>query len=214
MWSTEKFGAVSGRRQGAALGPPIFLSPTPRFGSGTRLMLIGFCRLLSPFLPGSASQVEMAVTHSKQRRGPFLPGSRIACKASSKMSQFSLPQLSTGRLATCHSPALTKEGPLACPDERRATEFLTETAPHSKTTVTNSKQTTETFLTGARIAHTPSSNWPKFSAECVQEARVAVNGSRLSPASSLSLALTKEGPLATAFRYNAPGPTSPARHAT
>jgi hypothetical protein len=214
MWSTEKFGAVSGRRREVARRPPIFLSPTPRFGSGTRLTSSGFCPLPSRFLPGSASQVEMAVTQSKQRRGPFLPGSRIACKPSSKLSQFSLPQLSTGRLATCHSLALTKEGPLACPDERRATEFLTETASHSKTTVTNSKQTTETFLTGARIAHTPSSNWPKFSAKCVQDARVAVNGSRLSLATSHSLALTNEGPLATGFRYNAPAKTSPARHVT
>jgi hypothetical protein len=192
MWSTEKFGAVSGRRQGAVLGPAIRLSPTPRFGSGTRQVLGGFCRLLSPFLPGSASQVEMAVTQSKQKRDSFLLGSRIACKPSSKLSQFSLPRLSTGRLAARHSSL--------------ATEFLTETASHSKTTVANSKQTTETFLTGARIAHKLSSNYSKFSAELVRGAGVAVNGSRVSLATSLSLALTKEGPLATAFRYNAPGP--------
>jgi hypothetical protein len=200
MWSTEKFGAVSCRRQQAALRPPVLLSPTPRFGSGTRSTSSGFCPLLSPFLPGSASQVEMAVTQSKQRRGPFLPGSRIACKPSSKLSQFSLPRLSTGRLSARHSSL--------------ATEFLTETASHSKTTVTNSKQTTETFLTGARIAHKLSSNYSKFSAEIVQGAGVAIHVSGLSPATSHSLALTKEGPLATAFRYNAPAKTSPARHVT
>jgi hypothetical protein len=192
MWSTEKFGAVSGRRQQAALRPPIFLNPTPRFGLGTRLTSSGSCPLLSRFLPGSVSRVEMAVTQSKQRRGPFLPGSRIACKPSSKLSQFSLPQLSTGRLATCHSSL--------------ATEFLTETASHSKTTVTNSKQTTETFLTGARIAHKLSSNYSKFSAELVQGARVAIHVSGLSPATSHSLARRNEGPLATAFRYNTPCP--------
>jgi len=200
MWSTEKFGAVSGRRQQAAPRPPIFLSPTPRSGSARRLMLSGFCRLPSPFLPGSASQVEMAVTQSKQRRDPFLPGSRIACQPSSKLSQFSLPHLSTGRLAICQ-PSLV-------------TEFLTETASHSKTTVTHLKQTGETFLTGARIAHKRSSNCSKFSPEFVQEARVTVNGSRFPLAISHALALTNERPLATAFRYNAPAQTLPARHAT
>jgi hypothetical protein len=199
MWSTEKFGAVSGRRQQAALRPPIFLRPTPRFGSGTRSTSSCFCPPLSRFLPGSASRVEMAVTQSKQRRGPFLPGSRIACQPSSKLSQFSLPRLSTRRLATRHSLALTMEAPLA-------TEFLTETASHSKMTVTNSKQRTAQILTGARIAHKHSSNCSKFSSDFVQDARVAVNGSLLSLATGTSPALTNEGPLATAFRYNAPCP--------
>jgi hypothetical protein len=192
MWSTEKFGAVSGQLQGPALRPPVFLSPTPRSGSGIRLMLSGFCRLLPPFLPGSASQVEMAVTQSKQRKGPFLPGSRIACQPSSKLSQFSLSRPSSRRLAAQHSSL--------------ATAFLTETAPHSKTTVTNSKQRTAQILTGARIAHKRSSNRSKFSAEFVQEAQIAIHGSRLPLATTHSLTLTKEGPLATAFRYNAPCP--------
>jgi hypothetical protein len=200
MWSIEKLGAVSGRRQQAALRPPIFPIPTPRFGSGTRSTSSGFCPLPSPFLPGSASQVEMAVTQSKQRKGPFLPGSRIACKPSSKLAQFSLPHLSAGRLATCHSSLVT--------------EFLTETASHSKTAVTNSKQRTAQILTGARIAHKLSSNCSKFSSEFVQEAPVAVDGSRPSPATSHSLARTNEGPLAAAFRYNTPAQTLPARHAT
>src|SRR6202167_5167006 len=37
---------------------------------------------LNVFLPGSGLRVEMAVTHSKQSLGPFLPGSRIAHFAS------------------------------------------------------------------------------------------------------------------------------------
>jgi hypothetical protein len=132
MRSTEKFGAVRSRRQGAALRPPVFPNLTPQFGSGTRLTSSGFCRLLSPFLPGSASQVEIAVTYSKQRTAQILPGSRIAHKRSSDQS--------------------------------------------------------------------------KFSSEFVQGARVAIHVSGLSPATSHSLARRNEGPLATAFRYNAPGP--------
>ena len=34
----------------------------------------------APFLPGSGSHVEFAVTHSKQTTAPILPGSRIACQ--------------------------------------------------------------------------------------------------------------------------------------
>jgi hypothetical protein len=40
------------------------------------------------FLPGSAQQVEMAVTHSKQSTAPFLPGSRIASLAHMKSSNI------------------------------------------------------------------------------------------------------------------------------
>ena len=35
----------------------------------------------APFLPGSGSHVEFAVTHSKQTTAPILPGSRIAYQA-------------------------------------------------------------------------------------------------------------------------------------
>jgi hypothetical protein len=35
----------------------------------------------TPFLPGSGSHVEFAVTHSKQTTAPILPGSRIAYQA-------------------------------------------------------------------------------------------------------------------------------------
>jgi hypothetical protein len=44
---------------------------------GRRLAACG-SRLLSPFLPGSAQNVECDVTHSKKRTATFLPGSRIA----------------------------------------------------------------------------------------------------------------------------------------
>jgi hypothetical protein len=38
------------------------------------------------FLPGSAQQVEFAVTHSKQSTAPVLPGSRIASLAHGESS--------------------------------------------------------------------------------------------------------------------------------
>jgi hypothetical protein len=48
------------------------------------------------FLPGSAQQVEFAVTHSKQSTATFLPGSRIASLAHSKSSNID-SKLSEGR---------------------------------------------------------------------------------------------------------------------
>jgi hypothetical protein len=44
---------------------------------------------LSAFLPGSGLRVEMAVTHSKQSIGPFLPGSRFARVLESRMRNCS-----------------------------------------------------------------------------------------------------------------------------
>jgi hypothetical protein len=99
------------------------------------------------FLPGSAQQVEFAVTHSKQSAATFLPGSRIAfwrtiisTPATQKLARVKLRK-------RCVTQALNT--------------FLTETASHSKIAVTHSKQSTGTFLTGARtasLAHTKSSN--------------------------------------------------------
>src|ERR1700678_3325 len=45
-------------------------------------------QLFLPFLPGSASRVEITVTYSKQRTARILPGSRIARKRSSNQSKF------------------------------------------------------------------------------------------------------------------------------
>jgi hypothetical protein len=51
------------------------------------------------FLPGSGSQVESAVTHSKQSTDQFLPGSRIAQLAARPMRLLALlPHLTNCRL--------------------------------------------------------------------------------------------------------------------
>jgi hypothetical protein len=84
--------------------------------------------------------------------------------------------------------------------------FLTGSAPQTEIDVTLSKQTTEKFLTGARTAFSRHQLCRDSRSNCTHGTRVAGHGSRLPPATSLLLALTKEGPLATAFRYNAPCP--------
>jgi hypothetical protein len=107
------------------------------------------------FLPGSAQQVECAVTHSKQSTATFLPGSRIA----SKHRTFSTP--APQKLAWVK------------PRNRYLTQgfntFLTETALHSKTAVTHSKQSTGTFLTGARIASLAQSKSSNISSKLSEE---------------------------------------------
>jgi hypothetical protein len=62
--------------------PAVFLEGLPRavFAKGS------VC--INTFLPGSAQQVEFAVTHSKQTTATFLPGSRFASLAHSKSSNI------------------------------------------------------------------------------------------------------------------------------
>jgi hypothetical protein len=135
------------------------------------------------FLPGSGKYVECGVTRSKQTTATFLPGSRFAhCHARTSLAnalsnrelhlleltlthrkQTIAPrpnrELSTNprfrnsvlrSVFTSHSLAVTLEASLAA---HPYFAFLTETASHSETGVTHSKQTIAPFLTGARIAH-------------------------------------------------------------
>jgi seryl-tRNA synthetase len=131
-------------------------------------------------LPGSAQNVECDVTYSKQTVATFLPGSRIGqyraqislAKPCSNRELHLLEPTLTPRKQTIaprpnrelstnpcfhnsllrsaclsHSLALftlTQEGP-------QGWSLLTETGSHSEFAVTHSKQTTATFLTGARI---------------------------------------------------------------
>jgi hypothetical protein len=97
-----------------------------------------FRNAFSAFLPGSAQQVEFAVTHSKQSTAAFLPGSRIAFWRTITSTQTTQK---LGRMKL-RKRCVT----------RGLNTFLTETALHSKTAVTHSKQSAGTFLTGARTA--------------------------------------------------------------
>jgi hypothetical protein len=125
MWSTEKFGAVSGRRQAVVLRPPIFLNPKGVHGQGklrfrfdAGLVLSGFYEEFRPFLTGSASQTEIDVTHSKQRTAPFLTGARTAIKLLSNWPKFS-PDFFHGPQVAVHGSRL----PLATSHSLLATVF-------------------------------------------------------------------------------------------
>ena len=56
-------------------------------------------QLFLPFLPGSASRVEITVTYSKQRTARILPGSGIARKRSSNQSKFTPDSVRGTRVA-------------------------------------------------------------------------------------------------------------------
>jgi hypothetical protein len=140
--------------------PAVFLEGLPRAVSAKGSLCIntflpGLPRAISAkgsvcgntFLPGSVLRVEMAVTRSKQSTATFLSGSRIA---------FWRTFISTPTTQKLARVKLRKR----CVT-RGFNTVLTETALHSKTAVTHSKQSTGTFLTGARIAslaHSKSSN--------------------------------------------------------
>jgi seryl-tRNA synthetase len=185
--------AVGGRQA----NPSVCLARQLLTGSPVAFLFQELGRVIA-FLPGFASRVEMALTHSKQTVATFLPGSRIAprrftldpvdfsssirgprtgqCRAQisianpfsnrelrllesslthrkQTVASRSNRELSTNsRCRDSRSPkslllalfTLTQVGP-------QEGSVLTETGSHSETAVTHSRQTTATFLTGARI---------------------------------------------------------------
>jgi dTMP kinase len=129
----------------------------------------------SQFLPGSGLRAECDVTHSKQSIASFLPGATTACRLSfpgwniqrayacktpqavARSMQF-VHRLSEKWTALNHSfRAGSSARAFACALSRVPMNvdfepFLTGSAPQTEFAVTHSKQTTETFLTGARTA--------------------------------------------------------------
>jgi hypothetical protein len=196
MWSTEKFGAVSGRRQAVAVRPPIFLNPAGHpvfdepfilsdFGAGPRPSYIRLRRKCGKL----NRQTPQYRNHSKSQK----TNNRDLLKSPKNqiLQHLTLPAF----------------GLTLTPENQRFLPCLTGSALQTEIAVTYSKQSIGSFLTRSRIARKRSSNQSKFSPELVRGAQIAVHGSRL-------LLATTHSPLATAFRYNAPGQTSPARHAT
>ncbi len=195
MWSTEKFGAVSGRRKAVVLRPPIFQNPTGHsmfdepfilsdFGAGPRPSWVRLRRKCGKL----NRQTPTYRNHSKSQKTNN--GDLLKSPKNQILQHHSLP--ACGLILTL--------------ENQRFLSVLTGSDLRTEIDVTLSKQSIDSFLTGSRIARKHSSNRRKFSPESVHGTRVAVHGSRLLLATSLSLALTKEGPLATAFRYNVPGP--------
>jgi hypothetical protein len=206
MWSTEKFGAVSSRGQEAARRASISLNPTGHsvfdqpfiLSTGPRLFCVRLrrkCGKLNRQTPIYRNHPKSQKTNNRDQlkspKNQFLQDHK-SC-ACGMIDETRIAGHGSRLLpATSHLLALTREGPLACPDEGRATGFLTGSASRVEITVTYSKQRTARILPGSRIARKRSSNQSKFTPDSVRGTRVAVHGSRLL--------------LTAAFRYNAPGP--------
>jgi hypothetical protein len=136
------------------------------------------------FLPGSAQNVECDVTYSKQTTATSLPGSRFArshartslANALSNRELHLLEPTLTHRKQTiaprpnrelstnpCFRNSLLRSACIShslalftlTQEEPQDWSLLTETGSHSETTVNHSKQTTASFLTGARIDTLP-----------------------------------------------------------
>jgi hypothetical protein len=90
IWKSENLGTISTKASAFRDAFLAFLPGLPR----AVFAKVSVC--INTFLPGSAQQVEMAVTHSKQSTAAFLPGSRIASGALTKSSNID-NKLSEGR---------------------------------------------------------------------------------------------------------------------
>src|ERR1700689_3449685 len=164
--------AVEGRKA----SPSVCLA-APLLGGSPRAFLAKDSVRVIAFLPGSAQYVESDVTHSKQTTATLLPGSRFAhCRP-----RTSLPNALSNRELELLEPRLTQRkqtigprsnrelstNPCFCISDLRmaftshplALFTLTQEGPvltgsesQTEIAVTNSKQTTATFLTGSRIA--------------------------------------------------------------
>ena len=134
-----------------------FLSGLPRafFAKGS------VCQ--GAFLPGSAQYVECDVTHSKQTTATFLPGSRFAHShaptsfanaLSNREHQLLEPTLSYRKqtIAPRSNRELSTDRYFRNSVLRSVWPVLTGFASQTESSVTHSKQMTETFLTGSRIA--------------------------------------------------------------
>src|SRR5271156_2191480 len=168
MWSTEKFGAVSSRRQAVVLRPPIFLNTTGHSVFDEPFILTDFGAEPRP------SYVPVLRKCGKLNRQT--PVCRNHSKSQKTNNRDLLKSPKNQILQHRNLPAC---GLILTPENQRFLPFLTGSGSQTEIAVTYSKQRTAHILTGSRIARRRSSNQSKFSPEFVRGARVALHGWRL-----------------------------------
>jgi hypothetical protein len=128
----------------------------PSLPISTDAKKLSISNLPAPFLTGSDTQTECDVTSSKQRTGRFLTGARTHIRIFEILQISAQNDDATSIVPSARLiPSEAVVGPtrnLLCFLFVNFRAFLTETDPHSETAVTHSKQTTATFLPGARTA--------------------------------------------------------------
>jgi len=207
MWSIEKVGAVGSAGRADVLPPLTSQNVAPQIVSDD-------WSTLSDFGEGSPSFRTLLSTNSA-RLNRQIAVNRMRSK-SQKINTCDLLKspknhilqhhelrawgMNVGTRIAGHGSRLTVNGsrPLATSHSLLAAAFLTGSGSQTEIAVTYSEQRTAQILTGFRIARKRSSNQSRFLPEFFRGARDTVHGSRLSLATSLSLAVANEGPLATA----------------
>jgi hypothetical protein len=123
--------------------------------------------------------LERPLTHRKQTMAPRsnreLSTNQFSCNSRVLVPLYSFSNGSLRSVSgASHLLALTQEGPLAT----RHSPVLTETASHSRMAVTYRKQTTEKFLTGARIAHLETRQRARMDAQISAKLAAQMKGNR------------------------------------
>ena len=176
MWSIEKFGAVSGRRQAAVLRPPIFLNRAGHpvfgepfilsdFGAGPRPSYARLRRKCGKL----DRQTPIYRNHSKSQKTNNCNLLKSPKNHILQRHELRACGMNVGTRIAGHRSRLTVNGsrPLATGHSLLATAFLTGSVSQTEIAVTYSKQRTAQILTGSRIARKRSSNQSKFSPKSV-----------------------------------------------
>jgi hypothetical protein len=190
MWSIEKFGAVSGRRQEAASRPPIFLNPEgihPEHWRRAMHSLFDEPFILSDLGLGTRRFcVQLGRKYSQLNRQTPIYRNHSKSQKTNNRDLLKSPKnqiLQHHNLRACEL--------ISTLGNEQFLPFLTGSALQTEIVVTHSKQSIGSFLTGSRIAR------PSFT-------------ERVSSAVAALTFLSDRRPI----RYNVPGPNSPARRAT
>jgi hypothetical protein len=141
MWNTEKFDAVSGRRQAIVLRPPIFLNPTCHSVSDERFISSDFGPGPRPFC------VRLRRKCGKLNRQT--PAYRNHSK-SQKTNNRDLLKSPKNQILQHHT--LRACGLILILRNQQSFPFLSGSALQTEIAVTHSKQSIGSFLTGSRIA--------------------------------------------------------------
>src|SRR5271154_1372688 len=141
MWSIEKFGAVSSRRQAVVLRPPIFLNPTRHSLSDEPFILSDFGAGPRPsYVPLLKKCGELNRQTRVYRNHP----------KSQKTNNRDLLKSPKNQILQHHN--LPACGLILTLKNQQFLPFLTGSAPRTEIAVTHSKQSIGAFLTGSRIA--------------------------------------------------------------
>jgi hypothetical protein len=144
MWNTEKFDAVSGRRQAIVLRPPIFLNPTCHSVSDERFISSDFGPGPRPFC-----------VRLRRKCGKLNRQTPIYRNHSKSQKTNNRDLLKSPKIQILQDHKARACGLILTLGNEQFSPFLTGSALQTEIAVTRSKQSIGAFLTGSRIASPP-----------------------------------------------------------